>query len=329
MKIFLKYHLNKYPKMQNQDKIKLIYQASLGPAHLVNDLNEKKVYKYILKEIKYSKNNQNKDDNYYEWISEDYLRININKELNIKYLAKCFYNSASKSKYDKDILKDNLNKYLNEDGLINYDYLPIHHSSIFNEEYKPHYRLIHKDYLTSLMRIIQLQNFIDNQKDHTIISLEGKCASGKTTISKNIDNVTILSADDFFLRPDKKTKERLNEIGGNIDYEAVQQVLKAIKDAWENDKDKITYQAYDCERGEYYQKELILKNKILFEGVYSYHPYFNSLIDKCAYLYVDDNTQLHRILLRDMRDKFINEWIPLENKYFDSLDLLSNADIII
>ena len=43
MNIFLKYHLNKYPKMQNQDKIKLIYQASLGPAHLVNDLNEKKV----------------------------------------------------------------------------------------------------------------------------------------------------------------------------------------------------------------------------------------------------------------------------------------------
>ena len=46
MRILLPYHIKKYPKMQNQDKIKLIYQASLGPAHLINKISEKKAYKY-------------------------------------------------------------------------------------------------------------------------------------------------------------------------------------------------------------------------------------------------------------------------------------------
>ena len=31
--IYLKEHINKYPNMQIEDKIKLIYQGSLGPNH--------------------------------------------------------------------------------------------------------------------------------------------------------------------------------------------------------------------------------------------------------------------------------------------------------
>mgnify|MGYP005612871587 CR=1 FL=1 len=34
---YLEQHLKKYPLMQIEDKIKLIMQATLGPAHLIND----------------------------------------------------------------------------------------------------------------------------------------------------------------------------------------------------------------------------------------------------------------------------------------------------
>ena len=49
-----KYHLEKYPNMQIEDKIKLFMQAILGPAHLVSDLNSvlnrmNNEYEYCLK----------------------------------------------------------------------------------------------------------------------------------------------------------------------------------------------------------------------------------------------------------------------------------------
>ncbi len=326
MRILLPYHLKKYPKMQNQDKIKLIYQASLGPAHLINQISEKKAYKYIIKEAKIK---TDINSPYYEWISDSYIRINILKERNLKYLAKSFYESAKNAKYNFNILKENLEKYLNENEYFNYDYKPIHHSSIYNEEYMPHYRLIHMDYLSLVMRIFQLYDYIEMQPKHSIIALEGKCASGKTTIAHQCNNATILHTDDFFLPENKKTKARLAEIGGNINYELIKETLEAIKKAWENDEKIITIQAYDCEKEIYYSKDIELKDKILFEGVYSYHPFFNNLIDKCAYLFVKQSTQIERIMLREKVELYLNEWIPLENKYFEKYKFLDNADIII
>ena len=330
MKIFLNYHKQHYPKMQNQDKVKLIYQATLGPAHFSNNAKEKEIYKYILKEYKIAK----KDGStslYYEYISSNYIRVYVQNELNLKYLAKSFFQSMSEATYNINALKSNLDLYLSEDEKIpNYDFKPIHHSSIYNEEYKPHYRLINTKYLTSIMRFYQFDLFLKKCRDHSIIALEGKCASGKTTLSENFENnYTIIHTDDFFLNEDKRTKERLDEIGGNIDYELIYETLNKIKKAWEEKQKSVTISKYSCETNTYSNVTIDLKEKVILEGVYSSHPYFKELVDKCAYLYVSDETQLNRIALRKMRDRFINEWIPLENKYFDKYDILSTCDIII
>lgn len=332
MNIFLKHHMLKYPLMQTQDKIKLIYQASLGPTHFANqkeDIN--KIYKNILKEMKVAKKDKpSKFLPYYEMISESYIRINLLNEFNPKYLASSFYNSINDSTYDINILKDNLRLYLTPDEYENYDFSPIHHSKIYSQEYYPHYRIINTKYLTTIMRIYQLQLFLENTKEHSIIALEGKCASGKSTIAKQFeDEYTILHADDFFLPNNMKTKERIDEIGGNINYELIKITLEEIKEAWENSKTKILIKAYSCKDNSFYEKEIKLKNKIIFEGVYSYHPYFNNLIDKCAFLYVNSETQINRIMKRNNSTNFINTWMPLENKYYDTFDILSKADIII
>ena len=43
---YLEEHLKKYPLMQIEDKIKLLMQATLGPAHLINDKEQvkKRIY---------------------------------------------------------------------------------------------------------------------------------------------------------------------------------------------------------------------------------------------------------------------------------------------
>ena len=71
-----------------------------------------------------------------------------------------------------------------------------------------------------------------------------------------------------------------NEIGGNIDYELVKETILKIKDAWKENKQVVEYTVFDCTKQCYYIKKITLKNKVILEGVYSYHKYFNDLIDK-------------------------------------------------
>ena len=117
------------------------------------------------------------------------------------------------------------------------------------------------------MKIKQLQNYINSFNDFTIIALEGKCASGKTTLTHLLKDVTIIDVDEFFLRKELKTKERLDEIGGNIDYDLYEQCLKKIKQ-----NEYITYTIFDCQTQSYKEKTIYITNKVLLVGVYSYHP---------------------------------------------------------
>ena len=126
--IFLEYHLNKYPKMTKQDIIKLVYQATLGPRHFSSNLDINKVTNYLLNELKEYKQT---NENLYEYIGNNYIRVNIFKyqeyNFDLNHLINIFLDSTNQE-YDKDLLRTNLLKYLSNDDLLNYDYLPVSHS---------------------------------------------------------------------------------------------------------------------------------------------------------------------------------------------------------
>jgi uridine kinase len=70
----------------------------------------------------------------------------------------------------------------------------------------------------------------------------------------------------------------------------------------------------------------------IIEGVYSMHLELISYYDLKIFFDVDDNTQEERIINRngkDMYKKFKDIWIPLENKYFEELDIRKKADVLI
>lgn len=331
MKIFYNYHIKKYPLINKEDKIKLIYQSTLGPNHLGKNLQPENVKQRVQNELLEV---NNASENIYEWISENFIRINIHKYVengfSLDYLIDSFISSSKQIPYSIDVLKKELLKYLNNDELKDYDYHPISHSNIYRNTYLPHYLVISKEFLTIDLRIKQLDNFTQQTKDYSITSLDGKCTSGKTTITKELENkYTIINIDDFFLSKEKKTPSRLNEIGGNIDYELVKENLTKIKDAYLKKQFKVLLKCFDCQKQVYYNKEITLKNKTILEGVYSNHAYFKELIDYKTYLYIDETTQLKRVSNRTLKDRFINEWIPLENKYFDYYKLEDNCDLII
>lgn len=332
-KIYLIYHLKKYPHLTIQDKIKLIYQGSLGPSHYLSNINKDDVIKHVTVEIR-NNTKENVNENLYEFVSEKYLRINLlsleKNNINLNSIIDSFVLSSNQSTYNEEDLKANLANNLPFFEYQDYNFKPVHHSDLYNHLYNPHYLLINNQYLDLSLRIKQLVNYINKKPDHSIIALEGKCASGKTTITNAIKNdYTIIHCDDFFLKQNLKTEKRLSEIGGNIDYELLSITLKEIKKAWENKQSSITIKVFDCKEQKYYEKEINLLSKVILEGVYSYHPYFQNLINGLAFVNLDDKTQMQRISKRPLMYNFIHEWIPLENKYYNELDIASISDIII
>lgn len=60
------------------------------------------------------------------------------------------------------------------------------------------------------------------QEKEILLAIDGGSAAGKTTLGKLLEQryaCNVFHMDDFFLRPMQRTKERLAELGGNVDRE--------------------------------------------------------------------------------------------------------------
>ena len=150
--------------------------------------------------------------------------------------------------------------------------------------------------------------------DRVVIAIEGGSASGKSTLSELLLDryeCSVIHMDDFFLRLEQRTKERLNEVGGNIDKERfVLEVLPNLR------SDKLSYRKFDCQTmtlGEV--NEVTLNKLVVIEGVYSMHPEFGKYYDLAVFLDISKEKQKERILKRNSPEfakRFFEEWIPLE-----------------
>ena len=174
---------------------------------------------------------------------------------------------------------------------------------------------------SNLESVIKQIDDVLTQKDTVIVAIDGKCTSGKTTLASKLAELydcNVFHMDDFFLRPEQRTPERFAEVGGNVDYERFQEeVLLPLRSGR-----SFSYRPFDC-------KTLTLSAPIIvtpkrlnsIEGTYSHHPYFGNPYDLKILLTVDDETQRRRIQDRPefLHKRFFEEWIPMENRYFDTL----------
>lgn len=178
-----------------------------------------------------------------------------------------------------------------------------------------------------------LEKFYEWEKsgERKIIAIDGRCASGKTTLANYIaENIEcdIVHTDDFFLPPEKRTKERLESAGGNMDRE---RLLSEILIPLKNGKD-YTYSKFSCKSGLITQGKKILPRKItVVEGSYSCHPDLFDYYDFHIFVDVDKKTQKQRILQRnkDNADMFFSKWIPLEEKYFSECNIKEKCEIVL
>ena len=164
------------------------------------------------------------------------------------------------------------------------------------------------------------------EKNFVLVAIDGKCTSGKTTLADKLAEIydcNVFHMDDFFLRPEQRTPERFAEVGGNVDYERFQEeVLLPLKSG-----KAFSYRPFDCGTFELTDPVAITPKKLnIIEGTYSHHPYFGNPYDLKILLTVDEETQRRRILERPafLHKRFFEEWIPMENQYFNEFNLLTN-----
>ncbi len=171
----------------------------------------------------------------------------------------------------------------------------------------------------------------DNGKDYKIIAIDGPSATGKSTFADSIAELFdchIFHMDDFFLTEDEKTEERLSVPGGNVAWERFEEeVLKKVEAG-----ETFTYKKYNCKTGQFYDsKEIRPKKLYVVEGVYSHHPELVKYYDYKIFFDVTKKTQKERIKRRNsdkMYYRFLNEWIPLEDKYFDAYNTRAKASFV-
>lgn len=183
--------------------------------------------------------------------------------------------------------------------------------------------------MNSIKELAQKIAHIITESDSRLIAIDGRCASGKTTLSAELKNMipcNVIHMDHFFLRPEQRTPERLNTPGENVDHERfLTEVLIPLKKG-----EKVSYRPFDCQTMSFGKKiELDNKKINIIEGSYSCHNALYDYYDLHIFLSVSPEVQMRRIILRDGSEKakiFESKWIPLEKKYFNTFSIAEKCE---
>ena len=163
-----------------------------------------------------------------------------------------------------------------------------------------------------------------------LVAIDGRCAAGKTTLAAFLQAqlaCNVFHMDDFFLRPEQRTPERLRQPGGNVDFERfLTEVLHPLRDGA-----PVTYRPYDCRTQQLCAPVHAEARPVnLIEGSYSCHPALWDLYDLHVFLSVGPEEQHRRIAARNgekMLPMFTNVWIPMEETYFAQFQIAERADL--
>ena len=209
-------------------------------------------------------------------------------------------------------------------------YPAIHHSEAFREAYAPAYRVIANRYANFLPLFAKLDTLLKDGP--VVLAIEGGSASGKSTLAEALPRIYgcgVIHTDDFFLRPEQRTAERLSEVGGNLDRERfMEEVLPSLTRG-----EAVQYRPFDCGTRTLSPPVTVKQSRLtVVEGVYATHPAFGKYYDLAVFLDISPEQQRARIVKRNppfLAERFFGEWIPLENKYFEGTAIRDRVDLCI
>ncbi len=181
-------------------------------------------------------------------------------------------------------------------------------------------------------QILEKIEEIRKTKGRCIVSIDGRCTSGKSTLGTYLKEKTggeLIRMDDFFLRQEQRTPQRYNTPGENVDHERfTEEVLLPLAG-----NEAFVYYPFDHSvmgvgsRGVQVQPSDV----VIIEGSYSQRPDLKPYYDLNIFLTVGPEEQMRRIEKRnpDKVEMFRTKWIPLEEAYFSAFHPEASADLVI
>lgn len=332
-------HKKRYPKMTPQDYVKLAYQSEFGPEHMVKDGEQ--AFFYLLKEWK----NMGEADAACrrESIGNGLCRFHLGRTEDMdetaSLLAELFVRTAKEHTGSEKGLLERLECLRDisvpgiEEWLSKYksEGCPaIHHSQLFRDTYHPHYRLLRAEYALYFQILKTIRKKLGMGKP-IIVSIDGRCGSGKTSLAEVIRKVfpcNVFHIDDYYLPMDKRQENWEQFSGGNIDFERFKRdvLLPAVQGG------TIMYRPYNCQSGTYEKTEQIPSCMLtVVEGSYSAHPILAEEYDLKVFLTCSKEVQ--RIRLKEREGEyypaFEQRWIPMEENYIQKCDIVKNSGIVL
>ena len=165
-----------------------------------------------------------------------------------------------------------------------------------------------------------------------LIAIDGRCGSGKSTLAERISfalGAQVIHMDDFFLQVYQRTEKRYATPGENVDHERfLAEVLRPLAAGRDASWHPFSHETMSLSKEVHKASAGVLT---VVEGTYSLHPCLRSYYDLKVFSDVEPSEQMRRIERRNPATAhlFKERWIPLEELYFDQLEIRKIADIFI
>lgn len=348
-KQFLIHCAQTHPKAQIGDYVKRLYQSEFGGGHLLREGN------FSLEQLREEIANltdKQKRQPYFDPFCGGYCRMNlsISKELSPEMMYRIFAASAQevpktawfrfeeKMRLFRELCGerselfpftvDQVESYLREYGRNGYG--PVRHSEEYKKAYEPAYLVVRKEYGWFAPLFGMMERCLQ-EKGSVSVAIDGNSCAGKSTAAGLISSLfdcNVFHADDFFLPLEKRTPERLAEVGGNMDRERMrEEILEKVREG-----KPFSYRPFKCsvmKLGD--PVEVDPRPVNIFEGSYSMHPELREYYDIKVFLSVSPAEQKALVLKRNgrlMLRRFLDEWIPKENVYFEQMKVREACDLV-
>ena len=178
----------------------------------------------------------------------------------------------------------------------------------------------------------ELNYAIEHDMNSAILAIEGGAASGKTTLAETLRKIygcNVFHMDDFFLRPEQRTAQRLSAPGENVDHERfLEEVLTPLKEGR-----SVTFRRYDCHTQSLCPAVTVPPAPLtVVEGSYCCHDSLYDAYGLRCFLRISPELQRRRIEGRnspEFQQRFFETWIPMEQRYHQAFSIPERCDIIL
>ena len=328
----LRSHLARYPRMEAQDCVKLLYQSEFGPQHLGDDIEA--LAHGIAEEWKSVPDviSPAEPERIGGGLCRFPLRPGAFSEAAAQVLAKLVAQTARQCHGSGD----NLRRRLEQLGDMQPDLSRwlaahasacdalVHHSAAFRAAYHPHYRLLRQEFAAYFPLLLQIEQTLQ-QKKPLLIAIDGRCGSGKTQLAALMQAIfpcRVFHTDHYYLPVDRRPADWQQRPAGNMDLERL--LTEVIRPAQEGAA--VASRVFDCAAQRLGAPQTVMPAPLtVVEGSYALHPKLVDAYDLRVFLTCSGAEQAARLQAREGAyfEQFRQVWIPMEERYFAQCDPLA------